>query len=569
MTRTAATPKEASGIMVYLIDELGDARLRCAQLKKYIKEATDLIEKSEHRDHFFEVAGHLIQGVPDTMMRLDNALDAAAMAASRLDYDEIKNNLKPEKAEELENVLQDVRMRYLNRRSTEGASMGTKTATTSDVIARELNHAFVEGAKEKGSKESVRLAAQQVAHYADVAADTQLQPSKLGTIPRLAFANLADHVWDLAWAMGAASIKPESKTAGMDDQGYKTALVRLAAAKKASDAVSESEAEQLVASAQKLYKETHDLFDDAHRTKADHYAPIDGKLVSQLAGLHGEVLRGLGALSRVDSKGADALLTKDISTFGHMGLSPDTISEATGLAYTINNKALLVLWKARRAAQLVRFYTQWIEQYKASGSSPSLDDQSKWLRNADETITITPASGHPMHSTNLKETSMNAKTAAYFLNRIADLTEKGGRVPTKALMTLIAKLERQDKTAASLAPKAATAFRTIAAEVSGSTNPSRVKLAGVLRRILADTMEVGEQQQAPAQQQQQQAGQQQAPAQQGQQQQAQQQQAPQAPAQQQQAGAGEDFQKANPKITDEEAKVIDEMHDKNKDNLKG
>lgn len=381
MTRTAATPKEASGIMVYLIDELGDARLRCAQLKKYVKEATDLIEKSEHRDHFFEVAGHLIHGVPDTVMRLDNALDAAAMAASRLDYDEIKNSLKPEKADELENVLGDVRMRYLNRRSAEGVPMDAKTAAYSDVIARELNHAFIEGTGETGSMESVKLAARQVAHYADEAADIQLQPSMLGTIPRQAFSKLADRVWDLAWAMGAASIKPES----------------------------------------------------------------------------------------------------------------------------------------------------------------------------DKTATITT-----------KESTMNAKTAAYFLNRIADLTEKGGRVPTKALMTLIAKLERQDKTAARLAPKAATAFRTIAVEVAGQANPSRVKLAGVLRRILADTMEVGQQDQ------QQQAAQQQAPAQQGQQQQQAQQQAPaQGQQQQQQAGAGEDFQKANPKITDEEAKVIDEMHEKHKDNLKG
>jgi hypothetical protein len=450
MTRTAATPKEASGIMVYLIDELGDARLRCAQLKKYIKEATDLIEKSEHRDHFFEVAGHLIHGVPDTMMRLDNALDAAAMAASRLDYDEIKNNLKPEKAEELENVLQDVRMRYLNRRSTEGAAVDAKTASASDSIATDLNKAFMEGTKEKGSMESVKLAAKQVAHYADEAAVIRLLPSKLGTIPRQAFARLADRVYDLAWAMGAASDKSGPKTAGFDAQGH--------------------------------------LQCDMKRDCAEPVTHIDNKGFAYCS-KHGAQRKAGGVPCRA--------------------LSPSEI-------------------KRLESHQTVRY-----------------------------------------SSTNPKENFMNAKTAAHFLNRIADLTEKGGRVPTKALMTLIAKLERQDKTAASLAPKAATAFRTIAAEVAGQTNPSRVKLAGVLRRILADTMEVG----FGPQDQQQQAAQQQEPAQQGQQQQQQaQQQAPQAPAQgqqQQQAGAGEDFQKANPKITDEEAAVIDEMHDKNKDNLKG
>ena len=288
MTKTAGTPKQASGIIVYLMEELGDARLRCAQLKRYIKEATDLIEKSDHRDHFFEVAGHLIQGVPDLLMRLDHALDASAMAASRLDYDEIKNGLKPEKAEELENVLQDVRLRYLNRRSNE-------------------------------------------------------------------------------------------------------------------------------------------------------------------------------------------------------------------------------------------------------------------------------------------ETSMNAKTAAYFLTKIAAITATTGRVPTKALMTLIAKLEGQDKTAAALAPKAASAFRGIAAELVSQKNPSRVKLAATLRRILADTMEVGLGQQDQQQQQQQQGAQQQ-------QQQAgsgcggechqQQQQGGQMQQQNPMAGAGTEFQKANPAISDEEAKVIDEMHDKHKDVIK-
>jgi len=265
--------KTASGIIVFLQEELGDARLRCAQLKKYVKEATDLVEKSEHRDHFFEVAGNLIYGIPDTLLKLDKALDATALAAARLDYEEIKNGLRPNKADELEQALEDTRLRYLNRRST------------------------------------------------------------------------------------------ESKTTG--------------------------------------------------------------------------------------------------------------------------------------------------------------------------------------------ESLMNAKTAAYFLNKIADLTDKQGRVPVAAVMTLVAKLETGDKRAASLNAKASTAFRNIAKNLNEAKNPSRLALAGLLRRIVGDTLRAGadEQQQGQGQGQQQQqqgAGWQ----------------------QQQQAGAGEDFQKANPKITDEEAKVIDEMHEKHKDVVK-
>ena len=131
MSKTAATSKEAAGITVYLLEELGDARLRCAQLKKYVKEATDLIEKSPQRDHFFEVAAHLIHGIPDTLFKMEKALDASAMAAARLDYEEIKDNIRPEKADELEDALQDVRLRYLKRRS--GAEETPPPATETDV----------------------------------------------------------------------------------------------------------------------------------------------------------------------------------------------------------------------------------------------------------------------------------------------------------------------------------------------------------------------------------------------------------------------------------------------------
>ncbi len=126
--------KTASRIVIYLSEELGDARLRAAQLKRYVKEATDLIEKSPHRDHFFEVAAHLIQGIPEALFKLEKALDAAAMATARLDYEEIKQGLKPEKAEELDAVMEDTRLRYLNRRSHEDDMLTPKDA------AAILNH---------------------------------------------------------------------------------------------------------------------------------------------------------------------------------------------------------------------------------------------------------------------------------------------------------------------------------------------------------------------------------------------------------------------------------------------
>lgn len=360
MTKTAQTQKQASGLLVYLLEELGDARLRCAQLKKYVKEVSDLIEKSEHRDHFFEVAGHLIHGIPDVVLRLDNALDASAMAAARLDYEEIKNGLLPEKAEALENVLQDNRLRYLRRRSNEGLM---RNASQSDSIAQELKKTFLLGAEHPDSTDAVADSVQELVRVVAQLKDWEPLPSSaLGTVPHLMLKRMAEAVWGVAFDMGAA-------TAAL------------------------------------------------------------------------------------------------------------------------------------------------------SASRPA------------KTATV--------------ESPMNAKIAADMLNTLANKVEVAGQVPVGELTTLIAKLEGQDKTAATLAPKSAQAFRALATELMTQKNPSRVKLAGVLRRILADTMPMaggcqGCSECSGG------CGQQQAPL----------------------AGAGEDFQKANPKITDEDAAKIDQMHDEHKDVVK-
>lgn len=133
---SAEVIKTGSGISVYLLEELGDARLRCSQLKKYIDEAVNLINKSEHRDRFFEVAANLIYAIPDTLLRMDKALSASALAASKLDYEEIKDDLRPEKVEELEAALEEVRVRRVQRRSQ------TKEANSTAVVDHKAEEAF-------------------------------------------------------------------------------------------------------------------------------------------------------------------------------------------------------------------------------------------------------------------------------------------------------------------------------------------------------------------------------------------------------------------------------------------
>lgn len=118
-----------AGLTLYLMEELSDARLRCDQLKRYVDQATKLIAKSPARDHFIEVAGHLIEGIPKTLFLLEKSLQATALAASKMDYEELKLVLKPEKVEDLEQVMEEARLRLLRRR-------GNPMPTTKDTAAK-------------------------------------------------------------------------------------------------------------------------------------------------------------------------------------------------------------------------------------------------------------------------------------------------------------------------------------------------------------------------------------------------------------------------------------------------
>jgi uncharacterized protein (DUF3084 family) len=104
----------ASGL-IYVQEEISDARLRCDELKNYIAHVMELIEDSDKKDHFYAVAGDMIQAIPQTVMLLEKALQASALAVNKIDYDELKLSLRPEKVEELERVLDRVRIKMPKR----------------------------------------------------------------------------------------------------------------------------------------------------------------------------------------------------------------------------------------------------------------------------------------------------------------------------------------------------------------------------------------------------------------------------------------------------------------------
>lgn len=106
--------RKASAIL-YVQEELSDARLRCDELKRIISKSLDLVNSSEKKDHLHAVAGDLIYSAPIAVMKLEKALDAAALACNRLDSDEIRQVLLPGKVEELDRVLDEIRIRLPRR----------------------------------------------------------------------------------------------------------------------------------------------------------------------------------------------------------------------------------------------------------------------------------------------------------------------------------------------------------------------------------------------------------------------------------------------------------------------
>lgn len=107
--------KTATGATVYVQQELSNARLYAEQLKHVIVKALDLVNASERKDHLYAVAGDLIHAAPMTMSKLERSLDTVAMAVNKIDYEELRQVIRPEKVDELERVLEEVRLHIPRR----------------------------------------------------------------------------------------------------------------------------------------------------------------------------------------------------------------------------------------------------------------------------------------------------------------------------------------------------------------------------------------------------------------------------------------------------------------------
>lgn len=110
------------GGIIYLVEELSDARMRAEQLSRLLDRARSVVESSDEKEHIYEVAGGLITEIPEVMFKMLQAIRAAAYSASKLDYEVLKSQILPEKSQELDEVLSDVRVKTKTVNTTKMAS---------------------------------------------------------------------------------------------------------------------------------------------------------------------------------------------------------------------------------------------------------------------------------------------------------------------------------------------------------------------------------------------------------------------------------------------------------------
>ncbi len=79
--------------------------------------ALELVNSSSKRDHLYGIAGDIIISIPRALAELEQAINSAAFATSRLDNEELRQVLRPDKVDELERILDDIRLKLPRRRS--------------------------------------------------------------------------------------------------------------------------------------------------------------------------------------------------------------------------------------------------------------------------------------------------------------------------------------------------------------------------------------------------------------------------------------------------------------------
>ena len=94
--RAAMDPKQANTSeagWALITEGTTAARLEAHRLRKLLTQAENLIKRSDHREHLYQLAGDLIMSVPQALGRLERALDRTSYALAKIGEDHLKDRL--------------------------------------------------------------------------------------------------------------------------------------------------------------------------------------------------------------------------------------------------------------------------------------------------------------------------------------------------------------------------------------------------------------------------------------------------------------------------------------------
>ena len=76
-----------------LIEAVASARVEAHRLRQMMHRALSLIDSSEKREHFYQIAGDVITSAPDRMTQLERHLNRASYALSEIGSEVLKDSL--------------------------------------------------------------------------------------------------------------------------------------------------------------------------------------------------------------------------------------------------------------------------------------------------------------------------------------------------------------------------------------------------------------------------------------------------------------------------------------------
>lgn len=94
----------------FIAEELAKARLSLEKLQRLVNQGLKIIDHEGVKEEATEVAGDLMRLIPETLFAVQQAINAASMGISRMDYDDLKEEVPQRKVRDFEQTLKDERI---------------------------------------------------------------------------------------------------------------------------------------------------------------------------------------------------------------------------------------------------------------------------------------------------------------------------------------------------------------------------------------------------------------------------------------------------------------------------